>query len=230
MGAVFYFIAKSTKETPAPEATETAPDIILADRPIATLIPTADGHYLAMSITKLDKITAKTLDYELLYSLPDGRTQGVPGSITLSGNTPIERKLLLGSESSGKFRYDEGVEQGTLTLKFRDANGKLAAKFMSLWHLQGSVSEVSSTDGSFRLTFKKAPAKTFFVTMNTFGIAVDVPAELTAGPWGVFSSSKSALTGTVQMSSVSTIYRLSGGKWVQIKTTTPDLGIFIGTK
>lgn len=230
LGAVFFFIAKSTKETPSPEeVAETAPETPLADRPIASLTPSADGHWLTMSITKI-KIAAKSLDYTLLYSLPDGRSQGVPGSVSLAGTVSIERKLLLGSESSGKYRYDEGVQEGTLTLKFRDDSGKLVAKLSTPWHLQGAVSEVTSTDGNFKVRFKKAPAKTFFVTMSTFGLPADSPAELVAGPWGVFSSSKTALSGTPQLSGATVVYRYSGGKWTLIKTTTPDLGIFIGTK
>jgi len=66
---------------------------------------------------------AASMDYELIYSTSDGGQQGVPGTVKLTG-TDIDRPLLLGSESSGKYRYDAGVEQGTMTLKFRDASGK----------------------------------------------------------------------------------------------------------
>src|SRR3989344_4056334 len=95
------------------ETQASLPEIALADRPIASLTPTNDGHFLNLKIEKIKIPDAVTMDYEMTYQLPDGRTQGAPGTIKLEGQTVVERKLLLGSESSGKFRYDEGVKQGT---------------------------------------------------------------------------------------------------------------------
>lgn len=228
LGAVFFFIAKSTKETAAPEEeSEMAPEVALSDRPIAKLTPSADGHWLTMNIEKI-KIAAKSLDYELLYSLPDGRTQGVPGSINLAGSELIERKLLLGSESSGKFRYDEGVTQGTLTLKFRNDKGKLVAKFATVWHLQGSATDITSVDGKLKLTLKKVPIKTFFITMETFGLPEGAPEGITTGPWGIFSSATTKLSGTLDLGTPKS-YRYSGTKWVEVTPANFDFGIFVGT-
>jgi hypothetical protein len=50
----------------------------------------------------------------------------VPGTVQLSGD--VEKKLLLGSESSGKFRYDTGITGGTMTIRFRNSSGKLLGK------------------------------------------------------------------------------------------------------
>lgn len=228
LGGVFFFIVRSTKETAAPsDETETVAEVALMDRPVASLTPSSDGHWITMKVEKI-KLTAKTMDYELLYSLPDGRTQGVPGSVTLASGASIERKLLLGSESSGKFRYDEGVTEGTLTLKFRSSEGKLVAKFLSAWHLQSSPTEISSVDGKIKISLKKAPAKTFIVTMNTFGVPDTAPAELKSGPWGVFSSSGAALSATVDLGTAKA-YLWSQSKWVEITSTNFKPGILIGT-
>jgi hypothetical protein len=227
LGVVFFLIARSTKDTKSPtEDIETVPEVALELRPVASLTPTDDGHWLNLSVDKF-KIDAKTMDFELLYSLPDGRSQGVPGSITLGGATPIERKLLLGSESSGKFRYDEGVSEGFLTLKFRNDQGKLVAKFQTKWHLQGSVTELTSIDGKFSYTLPKAPAKTWFITMETFGVPVDAPGTVASGPYGVFTSSKTKLAGELTLSGAKT-YRYST-KWTEVVSgSSPDLGIFVG--
>lgn len=228
LGAVFYFIARSTKETSAPEEEEALMEVVLADRPVASLTPSDDGHWLTLKIEKI-KIDAVSLDYELLYSLPDGRTQGVPGSINLKSAGDIERKLLLGSESSGKFRYDEGVEEGTLTIKFRNDNGKLVAKFSTKFHLQSNTKEISSVDGKIKVTLSKTPVKTFFVTMETFGVYADPPASLRVGPWGVFSSGTAKISGKVDLGSTK-VLRASGTKWEELTSgVTTDLGIFIGT-
>ncbi|HJX58948.1 hypothetical protein A2V61_01245 [Candidatus Woesebacteria bacterium RBG_19FT_COMBO_47_8] len=229
LAAVFYFIARSTKETSSPEdESESVPEVALSERPIASLIPSTDGHWLKMKIEKI-KISAVSLDYELLYTLPDGRTQGVPGSINLKTQEGvIERDLLLGSESSGKFRYDEGVEEGTLTLKFRNDAGKLVAKFSTKFHLQQSTKALSSVAGEIKIDLAKIPTKTFFVTMETFGIPGDTPQGFSKGPWGVFSSAKTKLAGTVELGS-STLYRWDGAKWAKLSSgASPDLGIFVG--
>src|SRR3972149_8163539 len=142
-----FFLIKGKKEVPQDEE-EKVPEIAFENRPITSLTPSEDGHWLKLQIDKV-KIKAKSLDYELLYKLPDGRTQGVPGTVDLSSTTKIERDLLLGSESSGKFRYDEGVEEGTLTLRFRNSKGILTAKFLTEFSLISDTKTLSSIDGKF---------------------------------------------------------------------------------
>lgn len=230
LAAVFYFIARSTKETSSPEEeTEAVPEVALSQRPVASLTPSTDGHWLKMKIEKIE-ISAVSLDYELLYTLPDGRTQGVPGSINLKTQQGlIDRDLLLGSESSGKFRYDEGVEQGTLTIKFRNEAGKLVAKFSSKFHLQQNTKSLSSVGGEIKVTLDKAPTKTFFVTMETFGIPAETPQGFSKGPWGVFSSAKTKLAGSIEIGSA-VVYKWDGAKWAKLSGgDSPDIGIFIGT-
>lgn len=101
---VYFLVIKPSKtQTGNEEQVSSLMEVSLDDRPVASLTPTADGHWLNLKVDKIN-IPAATMDYELLYDLPDGRTQGVPGTITLNGLKVIERKLLLGSESSGKFR------------------------------------------------------------------------------------------------------------------------------
>ncbi len=225
LAGVYFFVLRkpATEET---EEEEGLMEVSLIDRPIASLTPTQDGHWLKLRIEKLLS-GADSLDYELLYTLPDGRTQGVPGTITLKGESEIERDLLLGSESSGKFRYDEGVETGTLTLRFRNEKGKLLAKFSTKFHLQSAESELTSVDEKLVYTLAKIPSKTFFVTMETFGIPKAPPGEVSAGPYGIFSSGKSAYPGTVELSG-GTIYTLKGGSWTKLEAgKADDIGIFI---
>ncbi|MDP1760396.1 MAG: hypothetical protein Q8L01_03050 [Candidatus Woesebacteria bacterium] len=187
---VFVFIKKN-KTVPA-EETDTVAEVALSDRPMASLTPTSDGHYLTLKIEKITLAKVSSLDYELLYSLPDGRTQGVPGTVDLKGTTEIERKLLLGSESSGKFRYDEGVEDGSLTIRLRDSKGKLLAKFSTKFHLQSSDLELTSIDNNFTYTLDKKSSGMFFVTMETFGLprpeGAGLPDSVVSGPYGIFAS------------------------------------------
>ena len=45
-------------------------DVALPERPVVSLTPTIDGHYLNLKIEKI-VIDAKSLDYELLYKTKD---------------------------------------------------------------------------------------------------------------------------------------------------------------
>lgn len=165
-------------------------EVAFADRPVAMLTPTEDGRYINLNIDKITLPKAVSLDYELLYELPDGRTQGVPGTVDLDGKTSFERKLLLGSESNGKFRYDEGVETGSLTVRLRDSKGKLLAKFSTKWHLQSTDTELTSVDENFKYVLEKKPKGIYFITMETFGLMDKSITSVESGPYGVFSSSE----------------------------------------
>lgn len=222
---VILFIKKG-KSQPAVEEEEIITEIPLEKRPVASLTPSEDGHWLKLKISKI-QIEAASLDYELLYKLPDGRTQGVPGNITLGGSTDLERDLLLGSESSGKFRYDEGVEGGTLTLRFRNANGKLTGKLVTEFRLLKDTVDLASSDGKFEIKLDKKVKTSFFIVMESFGLPGGI-ANVKSGPYGVFSSVDALLSGTITMEGKP--YFWDGSSWEEIKNNqTSNLGIFVGT-
>src|SRR3990172_269662 len=187
IGAFFLIRGRGEKEEGDEEEVI---EVAFDKRPVTTLPPSSDGHWLKLRIEKLGDL-GESLDYELLYQLPDGRTQGVPGSITLGTEATIERDLLLGSESSGKFRYDEGVTGGTLTLRFRNSKGKLTAKFLTEFSLISDTKSLSSSDGKFKYELTKS-SKDFFIVMGTFGAPLGYSGQPSSGPYGVFSSSESS--------------------------------------
>lgn len=183
---VALFVLRKPKDS-SDEAEEAVAEIALSQRPVVSLTPSEDGHWLKLFVEKI-VIEAASMDYELLYKLPDGRTQGVPGTVKLDGQESIERDLLLGSESSGKFRYDEGVENGTLTLRFRNDKGKLIAKLSTDFGLVTEVSEITSSDGSFKFTLA-SDSTDYFVVMSSFGVYEVPETDIVSGPFGIFSSS-----------------------------------------
>jgi hypothetical protein len=234
--AVGFFVMRGKNAGPAdvPQQVQqetTLPEIALADRPIASLTPTSDGHFLNLKIDKIKIPGASTMDYEMTYQLSDGRTQGAPGTITLNGQTVIERKLLLGSESSGKFRYDEGVKEGNLTIRFRNSNGKLVAKFTTQFALLSGTKDLATPDGKFTVALGKIPTKTFFVLMETFGVPNSFSGNVTYGPYGLFSSADKVV-GLVNMGTdVGKISIWDGSSWVEGHAESTNLagGIFVGT-
>ena len=228
---VYLFVIKGKKETGEATNEETALiEVSLEKRPVTSLTPSNDGHWLKLEIKKI-VIRAASLDYELLYKLPDGRIQGVPGTIKLEGQETLEIDLLLGSESSGKFRYDEGVEQGTLALRFRDEKGKLIAKFSTDFHLQndGSPNVLSSVDNEFSYkldkVFKRQSA--FYVTMDTIGIPGEFDGDIVVGPYGIFSSVAGPAPGIAEMNS-EFVYYWDASSWSKLENNeSSDIGIFI---
>ena len=168
--------------------------------PAISLTPTnkpgvsgSDGHWLNFKVEKINVSGAASMDYLMVYSTSDGGQQGVPGTAKLT-DTSIERMLLLGSESSGKFRYDAGVEQGTMTITFRDGNGKMIGKLTTDFHLQSGVTELTSVDGIFKYTLDKIAKNVYFVTMKTYKEPSVAPVVWQNG-YGVFASDGLAHTG-----------------------------------
>lgn len=175
---------------------EKVPELPLSQRPFTSLTPMEDGHFLRLRIENAGIVPgAATLDYQLLYQTQDGTQQGVQGTIKeedLRGS--VERELLLGTESSGTFRYDEGVETGSLTLWFRGPGGKLKAKLATDFHLQVDVDELSSADGGFVYALDDPPSGVYFVVMETFGTG---PENVESTNFAIFSSDGASHAGKV---------------------------------
>ncbi len=153
------------------------------------------GKWLNFKVEKINVKNAKSMDYLLVYNTSDGGQQGVPGSVQLTG-TSIEKKLLLGSESSGKYRYDAGVETGTMTITFRDAKGKSLGKLATEFHLQTGVTELTSVEKTFKYTLNKAAKNVYFVTMKTFA-KPEVPTVIWQDGYGIFASDGEEHAGSV---------------------------------
>lgn len=233
--AGFFLVKGKSKpqEVVQQEESTTVKEVALNDRPITSLTPTSDGHFLNLKIEKIKVPDATTMDYEFIYQLPDGRAQGSPGTVTLTGQDKFERKLLLGSESSGKFRYDVGVKQGTLTLRFRNSGGKLLAKFATDFALLSASKELTLPDGSFKVTLSKLPQNAFFVLMQTFGVPDSPPKEVVSGPYGIFSSTDlTKLSGSVKIGDNQVYMHVTGPRWevfADNSALSSDSGIFVGT-
>ena len=172
-----FVVVKSFKSgsavSPSDQA-EVIPELPQSQWPVVTLTPVADakipnslGHLLDLKVQKINVPGAATMDYLLVYNTSDGGQQGVPGTIQLTG-ADIDKNLLLGSESSGKFRFDAGVNQGSITITFRGSGGKSMGKLQSSFHLQTGEIGLTSVDGKFTYNLDKLAKGVFFVTMPTF--------------------------------------------------------------
>jgi hypothetical protein len=176
------------------------PDLPQDQWPTVTLIPSSDGHTLLLRLNNIKVTGAKSMDYELIWTANNTGTptnQGTSGTIQLNGQTTIEKSdLLLGSESSGKRRYDKGVENGKLTIRFRDGSGKLLGKVASDFHLQTATANLSSVDGSFKYTLKSVPTGVWFITIKPFGTPDTNKVVVFQNGWAIYSSDGKLHTGS----------------------------------
>lgn len=233
---VVFFVIRGRNSTSTNTDDEQVAELAFENRPFVTLSPTKAaangqyGHWLTLDITNVNVPGATTLDYLLEYQTGDGGSQGVPGSgIKLDGQN-ITRDLLLGSESAGKFRYDEGVQNGTLTIRFRSAQGKLVGKLTTDFHLQTGTADLTSADGNFTFTLAKSPAAgIFFVTLDSFGLPAGVtsPGTVKSGPYTVMSSDGTKYAGTVQMGD-GKYYRIDGTTITEVASgSETTIGTFV---
>lgn len=228
VGAFLFVRGSKNKDVFPEEKEETALlDLPIEERPVVTLTPTSDGHYLRLRVEKIT-FEAFNLEYMLLYDVPGGVQQGVPGTLPLQGVQEVEEDLLLGSESSGKFRYDEGVERGSITLRFRNEEGQLLVKFESEFHLQTNTDILSSPDAVLKYELA-SESEEYFVTMSTVGLPNGFEGEIDGGPYGIFTSFTKEMKGTVD-SVFDDVFYWDGKTWEELDDkTSPNVGIFLGS-
>lgn len=112
--------------TPAPKLV----DMPLGDRPYVSLVPREDGHMIYLKVTGIPSYV-KQMEYELLYTAVDSGNEiekGVGDTVKdIKGS--LEKSLLLGTESCTngcKYKYDEGIIGGTLSLTFISGDGQIS--------------------------------------------------------------------------------------------------------
>lgn len=203
-----FFLLKGQKTTGEKEAgsTGTSKKVVLPieERPFATLTPRTDGHALTLDVKNIKG--ANVVEYELPYMAGDA-SRGTLGDIKLNGETSFSRNLLLGSEScSGtgekqvcKYKYDEGVSDGSLTLRLRGSNG--TQKYDTDFRLQkGSEAKIGlvSKDGNFQFQ-GTLPANVFYVVLSTIGLPQATTGKVVGGPYGVFTAGSNSAKGTIKI-------------------------------
>lgn len=134
---VILLLSSCGKTSPTPVAQskptstdQTAFNFSPSEKPTLSLIPRADGHLLTM---KIDNIPSKlvSLEYELVYTASDNGNdieKGLGDTVKLNNEPSLTRDLLLGTASctSGcKYKYDNNVNSGTVTLTFMTADNQV---------------------------------------------------------------------------------------------------------
>lgn len=181
--------AEAPTPTPAPKLIEMAP----ADRPLVSLTPRDDGRMIYLKISQMPSAVSQ-IEYEVIYTAVDGKSEiekGV-GDTIKEITSVIERKILLGTESCTngcKYKYDEGVTGGTLTLNFITNAGQIFS-FETPFTLKTGAQitkdgQIRLPVANFSLTPKaKLAAKDFFILMENY-----------RGGYSVYSNTSNSLVG-----------------------------------
>jgi len=220
--------SKPPVEVSEEEADETAKDLGVEDKPYTALTPGASCEY-TLSLDNISK-SPESIEYEIIYKNEEGVTQGASGTIKPAGAVDATKKLLFGTESSGHRRCDKGVSGGTITLRYRNDEGKLEAKMETPFSIAENEPELTLKD---KLTVElsgKVIGKT--VAMGTFGlprlaVKAGLPGKVTEGPYGVFTNAKSSLSGTVRITGSGTLHTWDGSAWDKVTGKTSDLEALI---
>lgn len=201
----------------------------ILERLFLSLPPSSDGHRVKLDLKNI-RSDAKTVDYELVYFAGDIGNKierGVTGTVDLKGATSLLRDILFGSESCTagcKYRYDENVSEGTLTLGVVSSAGK--EKYTSAFRLQKGIEGkegLSAGDGNFILTSSTLAKNSYFLTISTFGLPGATEDSVLLAPYGVFPSV--VAVGTVSFKSAEETAKIlfwNGQKWDELKSTFAD--------
>ena len=106
---------------PTPEVIPTIDDSVMIDLDFVS-----GGKAMVLTIDKIPPGT-DTIDYEITYTTGEGIPKGNIGSIKVEGKEKVTRsgeELTLGTCSRGRCVYYEGVKSVTLSLKFKNNDGK----------------------------------------------------------------------------------------------------------
>lgn len=215
----------SSPQTLTPIPTKSIEGSVL-EKPFVSLVPTPDGHWVNLEVKNI-KPGTKSVDYELIYFAGDIGNKierGVTGLIELKGETSFARKILFGSESCTvvcKYKYDENVSEGVLTLKLRSDSG--TEKFESAFRLQkGQEGKDGFTtgDGNFKFVSEKLLAKSYFLTISTIGLPEKISKKALSIPYGIFPSvsAKAEVSFKTDDQSAKILF-WDGRKWQELQGT-----------
>lgn len=112
-------VKEETKKQEVLPKTEVIPTI---DSSVLVDLTSKDGKEAILTIKNIPSGTS-TIEYELSYFAKGDLPKGVVGTIDVEGENGIERKITLGTCSSGSCVYDEGVTSVKVNLKFEGDYG-----------------------------------------------------------------------------------------------------------
>ncbi len=196
--------------------------IALADRPLVSIEPQADGRNIVIGVAEVRK-DALEAEYELEYQAGT-LLQGAANVFSLN-EVPTTQKILLGSCSAGgACTYHEDVKGGTMIMTFSGGAEPYALKSdWKYWDNKAKETEVSSRDAKFQLSSQDLARQRYLIVFNAFGVPGKVPGTAVSSPYNL--SSSGTLTGSGKLTlrtnedGGTTIIGWDGSAWKEFPTT-----------
>ena len=178
--AAIFFFTKSKKDktttdaepTPVPKLVE----IEMDQKPYISLIPREDGHEIKLKIVNIPSNITQ-VEYELIYLAVDGNLElekGAGDTVKVEGSS-LEKDILLGTASCTngcKYKYDEGITGGTLSLIFINNSGQMSTHETPF--VLSTSTDINSQDSlsleDLTVNTKSVATGQFFIMMQNFGL------------------------------------------------------------
>lgn len=202
--------------------------IPVAERPYLRLEPTADGHYIVITVAEVKK-SATQLDYEMEYQT-GSMLQGFGGLLKLD-KLPISDKKLFGSQSAGgAITYHEDIKGGNFLAQFTGASQSDSYAVKSAWRYftnSDKASEFSSQDTKFSISNPDLSKFSYIIVYNSPGYPEGLKGELLSDPYVVTAEKpltdlKSNFTVSFRTSEEGVVMGYDGKKWQKMETNYVD--------
>lgn len=227
IGSVIIFVKSRAKTDSAQE--DQISELPLDKRPYVELIPSSDGHWVNLKISNIISSEAGIIEYRLCYDLPDGRNQCPGGAVTLSDERELEREILIGTESSGKYYYDEGVENAEFSVTYKTQQKKLIGRSSIAVKLQNGGTNLASSDGKFSFILEEDFEDVWFIIASTMGLPKEFSQTFSTGPYAIYTSSDQDISGKLNFSG--NVYQFVNDNWqiVEDKNKVIVKGVFLAS-
>jgi len=233
-----FFKKKPVEEVvrPSKPKLETINQLPIEEMPYVVLEPKSQtrpqdlGHWLTVTVDRVSDY--QKVEYEVEYQA-GSLIQGFMHRIDFNEEkAPFSKEGFFGSESKGKYKYDEDVAEGSVLLRFYKT-GEEADVLKTNFNLQnmGEKEAVfNSQDGKAVLEVGRNDLNKadFLIIASTLGLPAEVKEKVISKPYGFYSHEQVKLTKAIltfkssQDLTGAKILGWDGQKWNQYQATVKD--------
>lgn len=185
--------AKETKKRFKPKI-ETINQLPLEKRPYVIIEPKSKtrpqdyGYWITVTIDRVSDY--KNVEYDVEYQ-SGNLIQGFMHRIDFAKEPPpVSKEGFFGSESKGKYKYDEGVKSGSILFKFyRDGQYDALKTYFNLQNMKEENGIFTSNDGRAVLEVGKGDLnpRDYVIIASTLGLPAEIKGKAISEPYGFYS-------------------------------------------
>jgi hypothetical protein len=208
----------------------------LEKRPYIVIEPKSEtrpqdfGHWITVTIDKAQDY--QSVEYDVEYQAGN-LIQGFMHQIDLSKEKqPVSKEGFFGSESKGKYKYDDGVIGGSILFKFFTNTTSYDAlkTFFNIQNMAEQKGLFSSNDTKAQLELGSGDltAGDYVVIASTMGLPEPVTGKVLSEPYGFYATKNTKLKKAIlsikskEDLTNTKILGWDGKKWVEYKITVKE--------